>query len=297
MPKIVSPGKIHGGKSYLASWIISLMPPRCQNPNKPDPKDKGWLHYVEPYFGMGAVLLAQDPAGISEVAGDADGILMAFWRVLEDANRFEEFYERVQAIPFSERRYQQATEFVKFVRQQVNTGFIMGDGAAMDCAVAFFIASRQSLAGRRDTFAPRSRSRTRRGMNEQVSAWITAIDGLPEVHERMQRVCILNGHATTVIAHEDGPRTLFYLDPPYLHETRATTGEYGEFEMTPEAHLELLSVLSDIEGRFLLSGYRSKLYDDYARQQKWNRHERAIHNHAASGKTKRVMTEIVLCNY
>jgi hypothetical protein len=29
------PLKWHGGKSYLAPWILSLIPPRCKNPNAP----------------------------------------------------------------------------------------------------------------------------------------------------------------------------------------------------------------------------------------------------------------------
>lgn len=61
------PLKWHGGKSYQAKHIISHMPPRCKNPNAPAPGDAGWLHYVEPFFGGGAVLFAQDPEGISEV--------------------------------------------------------------------------------------------------------------------------------------------------------------------------------------------------------------------------------------
>ena len=48
------PLKWHGGKSYLAKWIIGLMPPRVRNSNDPAADDDGWCHYVEPYFGGGA---------------------------------------------------------------------------------------------------------------------------------------------------------------------------------------------------------------------------------------------------
>jgi DNA adenine methylase len=44
---LTPPLKWHGGKHYLASRIVGLMPPH--------------LHYVEPYFGGGAVLMAHDP--------------------------------------------------------------------------------------------------------------------------------------------------------------------------------------------------------------------------------------------
>src|SRR3989442_13548499 len=97
-----SPLKRHGGKSYLAEWIISLMPPRALNTNAPAESDNGWLHYVEPYFGGGAVLLAQDPEGIFEVVNDIDGELTNFWRVLKDVELFGEFQRIANCTPFSE---------------------------------------------------------------------------------------------------------------------------------------------------------------------------------------------------
>ena len=62
-----------------------------------------------------------------------------------------------------------------------------------------------------------SRNRTRRQMNEQASAWLTCVEGLPAVHARLKRVVVLNQPALEVIKREDGEKTLFYLDPPYLH--------------------------------------------------------------------------------
>ncbi len=65
--RISPPLKWHGGKHYLAAKIIAKMPPRCKRPNDPDASDPGWLHYCEPYFGGGSVLLANDPTDISEL--------------------------------------------------------------------------------------------------------------------------------------------------------------------------------------------------------------------------------------
>ncbi len=42
MSKLTPAIKRHGGKHYLADWIISHM--------------RRYAHYVEPYFGAGAVL-------------------------------------------------------------------------------------------------------------------------------------------------------------------------------------------------------------------------------------------------
>jgi hypothetical protein len=48
-------------------------------------------------------------------------------------------------------------------------------------------------------------------MNEQASSWLTAIDGLPEIHERLKRVVVLNEDAVTVIRREDSLEHLLLL--------------------------------------------------------------------------------------
>jgi DNA adenine methylase len=282
------PLKWHGGKAPLATRIIALMPPRCLNPNKPDPSDKGWLHYVEPYAGGLAVLLANDPEGISEVVNDTNHWLTNFWDVLQSDTAFTRFCRIAVALPFDELRFYQALDNFK-------TDVL--DVRDVKAAVDFFIVNRQSLAGRMAGFAVSCNSRTRRGMNESVSAWLSGIEGLPEVHARLRRVLIRNQPATKVIVAEDGPRTIFYLDPPYLHETRASTDEYGENEMTEDQHGELLTTIDKIAGRFLLSGYRSRLYDAFAKTRGWRRKDFHVDNKASGAKKKRRMIESVWMNY
>lgn len=289
MKELTQPLKWHGGKSYLADWIISLMPPRCKKPNAPEADDPGWLHYVEPYFGGGAVLLANNPDGVSEVVNDKNTELTNFWRVLQGQASFNQFQRILQAVPFSKAEFDCSMENSVLEAD--------GYGESVHRAATFFIRCRQSLSGRMNGFASITRNRTRRGMNEQVSAWLNCVEGLPDVHARLKRVLILNDCALNVIRKEDGPRTLFYLDPPYLHETRATTGEYGEHEMTPEDHARLLDLLQRIQGRFMLSGYHSGMYDRAAAENGWRCHECKIDNKAAGGKTKRQMTECVWTNF
>lgn len=267
--EIASPTKWHGGKHYLAAKLVALMPPHT--------------HYVEPYFGGGSVLLAKDPEGVSEVVNDLNGELTNFWSVLRVPEHFQQFHRLAEATPFSEAEYVRAND-VRRIDNQVWAAW------------SFFVRCRQSLAGRMQAFATLSRTRTRRGMNEQASAWLTAIDGLSAVHERLKRVVILNRDALDVIRQQDGPDTLFYLDPPYLHETRATTGEYAH-EMTREQHIDLLGLLQNVKGKFLLSGYRSDLYDSYAYVESWTRHDFDLPNNSAGGASKRRMTECVWMNF
>src|SRR5262249_39712529 len=140
------------------------------------------------------------------------------------------------------------------------------------------------------------RNRLRRGMNEQASAWLSAIDGLAEVHSRLRLVVVLNREALEVIRSQDGPQTLFYLDPPYLQQTRSAPEVYVH-EMTAEGHLQLLKSIRRIQGKFLLSGYRNKLYAAAEQKFGWRRVEFEMPNDASGGASKRRMTECIWMNF
>jgi DNA adenine methylase len=257
----------------MASKIVALMPPHT--------------HYVEPYAGGLSVLLAKSPKGVSEVVNDLNSGLSNLWAVLADDDLFGRFRRFAEATPFSEAVWQNAMTALE------------EHGSGMDpvsWAWAFFVACRQSLAGRMQGFTGVTKTRTRGGMNGEVSAWLGAVEGLPAVHERLKRVLILNRPALDVIRGQDGPQTLFYLDPPYLAETRTAPEVYAH-EMTEQDHAKLLVALTNIKGKFLLSGYRSNLYDEQARVCGWHRTDFDIANHSAGGKTKRRMTECVWTNF
>jgi DNA adenine methylase len=263
--RVVQPLKWHGGKHYLAKRIIELMPAH--------------VHYVEPFFGGGSVLLSKSPDGVSEVVNDVHKELTNFWRVLQDDETFSKFKRIADAIPFSKVEWDDAHAKSTCPVQE---------------AVNFFVRCRQSRAGKFDSFATLSRNRTRRRMNEQASSWLNAVEGLPAVAERMKRVVIMSEDAKKVIRSQDGKNTLFYLDPPYLHETRVTTADY-EFEMSTEQHAELLETVDACEGSVLLSGYPNDLYDTRLRH--WKTVDIVIDNKASSAKKKPLQTERIWTNF
>jgi DNA adenine methylase len=284
---ITPPLKWHGGKHYLAPRVLDLMPPH--------------LSYVEPYFGGGQVLFFRDPAdrrlwwpgrtsdgrqpsGVSEVINDLNGDLMNFYAVLKDSVLFGQLQHRLELTLHSEAEWEAARDLLA-----------RANGDAVVRAAALFTLCRQSLSGRMDTFAPTVRTRLRGGRNDGVNGWWTAVEGLEAVHHRLRDVKVLNRPALEVIRSEDGPATLFYCDPPYLHQTRTATKVYGAFEMTEADHRALLDVLRQCKGKVILSGYASDLYD--AALASWNRHTFDLPNNAAGGKAKGRETEVLWCNF
>src|SRR5262245_37480118 len=106
MAALTPPLKWHGGKHYLAARIVALMPRH--------------RHYVEPFAGGLAVLLARDPndrrlwvseragqAGVSEVVNDLHQELTTFWRVLQ-GQWFDDFLRIVRAVPLSRPEFDRA---------------------------------------------------------------------------------------------------------------------------------------------------------------------------------------------
>jgi DNA adenine methylase len=116
---VTGPLKWHGGKQYLARRIVDLMPPH--------------LHYCEPFFGGGAVLLEKGPEGVSEVANDVNRDLTNFWRVLQGVETFERFRRFVEAVPFSEEEWRKAAD----VMDHINEGDIMVDDRSVPWAAWF----------------------------------------------------------------------------------------------------------------------------------------------------------------
>jgi DNA adenine methylase len=263
------PLKRHGGKFYLADWIISHFPSRDT-----------WHLYREPYFGGGSVLLRLDPEGISEAVNDLDRELMDFWQVL--ATTPDRMLRQLWATPFSPEIWDASMAS-------------LADDDRVRRATAFFIRCRQSRQGLMKNYATPT-SRIRGGMSENVSAWWGAIDSLPEIHERLRRVEIYCMDAIEFILKTDHPKAFFYLDPPYLHETRTVKDAY-QHEMTDTQHNALLSVLEKLQGKFLISGYHSDLYDGWAERNSYHVYEKQIDNKASSSETKRQMTEVLWANY
>lgn len=257
------PVKWHGGKHYLARRIVDLMPEHHT--------------YVEPFGGGASVLLNKQPAPV-EVYNDLDGRIVRLFRVLRD--RPDDLGRALVLTPYAEAEFRAAGDQTDDELEQARRDYVRW---------------RMSIGGRGAHFACSTPTRSRRGMADNVSAWLSTIDEvLPAIVERLRRVQLSCRPAVEVLWQYDTPTALHYCDPPYHPDTRQAPDVYG-IELTAADHAELLGVLLTCRGRVMLSGYRCPLYDERLRA--WHRIDIDMANHAAGGEHKRRMVESLWTNW
>jgi DNA adenine methylase len=240
----------HGGKWKLAPWIIQHLPPHRV--------------YVEPFGGAGSVLLRKHRS-YAEVYNDMDGEVVNLFRVVRDHG--DELRRALELTPFARlefaESYEPADDPIEQARRTVIRSF-MGFGSNAHSKTTGF------------------RSTVRRSGTTPAQDWRNYPAVIPEIIERLRGVIIENRDASDVMLAYDSGETVYYVDPPYVAETRDNGRDYRH-EMTDSDHIRLAELLHSLRGSVVLSGYDSTLYHRlYA---DWRRVERATH---ADGARDRV---------
>ena len=201
--------------------------------------------YVEVFGGAANLLLAKEPSPV-EVYNDIDSGLVNFFRVIRDKDKFKRFYEQVVLIPYSREEYYCCRETWRDEEDDILR------------AVKWFVAARQNFSGQYGGSWGYNVSRSRRGMSGTVSGYLGAIETLPDIANRFLRVQIEHNDFRKIIAAYDTEETFFYLDPPYVLETRKNKAY--EHEMSLKDHEDLVDLLLHIKGKAMLSGYEHDVY-------------------------------------
>lgn len=257
----------YGGKFSHLDWLLPLLP-SCK-------------HYCEPFAGSGAVLLNRAPSPI-ETYNDLDGEAVNFFRVLRDNK--EVLTQAILLTPFSREEFAMACNLAPSLSD-------------MERARRFYVRARQVRTGLAQKASigrwANCKNTSRAGMSGVVSRWLGAVEHLPWIAERLLRVQFENRPAVDVIALYDSHETLFYCDPPYVHDTRSDKNAYGN-EMTNEDHCNLADVLNVVNGKVAISNYQCDLMDELYPAPKWSKcvaPEKT--NHATKGKR----VEVLWTNY
>lgn len=199
------------------------------------------FHYVEPYFGSGAVFFTKPPSR-HELLNDANGRVVSFWRTLRDHT--DELCWALETTPWSRDEYNASDEV---------TGDVVED------ARRFVVRAWQSHASdlsKKTGWKARGSSQRAAGMSHR---WQKLPAQLRAVASRLADAEIEHRDALDVIARFNTPDSLIYADPPYVMQTR-TQSLYG-VEVDDDHHARLLELLRSHRGPAVVSGYANELYD------------------------------------
>ncbi|MEU0078643.1 DNA adenine methylase [Micromonospora tulbaghiae] len=220
-----------GAKGTLAERIVSLLPEH--------------VHYVEPFAGSLAVLLAK-PRVKMETINDLDHDLVTFWRVLRE--RPEDLARVCQLTPHSRAEYGLCRKTSGGdeleVARRVWVLLTQGRGGTLG-----------SLTGWRHFVVPRGSSI---GMPGYLDGYVERMAAAAERLHAVSLECM--PALDLIVKYGADPDVLLYVDPPYLGSTRAVL--YRHEMKTDGEHRELAEALRGCRASVVLSGYASPLYDE-----------------------------------
>ena len=229
--------------------------------------------YCEPFAGSMALLFTKTPSPI-EVVNDLDSDVVNLFRCIQQDS--ERLARLVMTTPYSREVYDSQFAGTRYAsRYQRAAGFLVkcwqGHGSRTEGGK---VGWKNDVQGRERAYA--------------LWDWYRLPEWIIEVVERLRMVQIEHRPALEVIRRFDYQNVFMYLDPPYLLSTR--TAKQYKHEMTDKEHEELLKIITQSKAKIMISGYESKMYDDYLKE--WKRMEfRGTAEHAGT------RTEIVWMNY
>lgn len=237
-----------GSKAAHADWIIEYLPRHTC--------------YVEVFGGSGALLLAKNPTAV-EVYNDLDGGLVNLFSVLRDRKKSAELAELLNLTLYSREEH-------RWARQ--NWRSISENASDVERARLYYLLVMSSYNGKfGNTFSASALS----GKN-RATQFRRYKEKFGPVTERLQKVVIECRSFEELFPLYDSPKTLWYLDPPYVASTRGRTDYYANDNMPDEQHLLMLDLASSAQGAVVISGYRSRLYDQYLEGCGWQVVEKPV---------------------
>lgn len=226
-----SPIKFFGGKNSMSKKI-----------NLHFPEPSSYLTYVEAYGGSGAMLLS-NPIGHVEIYNDIYENVYSLFKVLSNNVLFDEFKRRCDIAIYSA---QLKKEYKEKLRLNISI---------VDRAYYFWYINRTSYNG---VGGMNIMKIIRRGMSKSTSDFLSSVDKLKEIHDRLSAVIILNEDALSLIKRMDSDNTFMYLDPPYHLSTRSSGGYIHDY--TDTNHESFIDLVLTLKAKVLISGYACEAY-------------------------------------
>jgi DNA adenine methylase len=225
-----------GGKGLMIKKLMNHVP-------------LGGKPYCEPFAGAATLFFARPPAPV-EVLNDIDGDIVNLFKCLQDKNAFDELAHRLRYTLYSRQEFGEAIEIIKSNTED-----------KIKKAWAFFVLLNQGMSGiKANTIGHWSRAFTsNRGMAKNTNRWLMRLSMLEDWHKRLLMAQIDNRDALEVIKYWNTDEAVFYIDPPYIQDTRKFKKAYCQ-ELDNDYYQNLVKVILDCKGAVVLSGYEHDIY-------------------------------------
>lgn len=258
-----TPTSYYGGKQNLVTTILPLIP-----------KHKT---YVEPFVGGGAIFWSKPKSDV-EVINDYNRELINFYECVQ--NDFVDLEKMIRISLHSRSLHNDATVIYNnphmFSRLQrawsiwvlsAQSFSSMLDGTWGYDKIKG--TTSQKIANRRETFTE-------------------------DLAVRIQNVQIECTDALRIIRARDYDEAFHYCDPPYYN---SDCGHYDGY--TIDDFENLLKLLSEVKGRFLMSSYPSEILKKYTEDNGWNVRtiEQSVSVANGTGKPGKKKIEVLTANY
>ena len=183
-----APIKYFGGKNLMFNEIKKYFPER-----------ESYNIYIEPFGGSYGVGLHMDYVPPTEIYNDLEKNVYSLYKVLQDSKLFEEFRRKCELSPYCDE-----------LRKEYKDKLKNDDLSIVDRAYMFFYVNRTSHNG---VGGFSVNSVIRRNSSKSISDFLSTIDRLPEIHQRLSNVIVTNKDGIELIEKYNTENVFLYLDP------------------------------------------------------------------------------------
>lgn len=255
----------YGGKVSKVKTLVRFLPPHDA--------------YIEVCGGMASLLFYKYPSKI-EVYNDKDKNIVNFFRVLRDQS--DKFLKKLVLTPYSREEFARALIEIHKTDDDIERARI------------FAIITYQSMNSRPIANCSSEWSFSK-GSLSRVIGWNNLPEKLKRIVERLKNVQIECDDFEKIITRYDNERTVMYVDPPYIGDTRTLKKRYAK-EMTNQDYERLIQVLLNVKNaKIILSGYNHPLYDKLINKGwnifRWNTRT------SCDTKKRNIRTEMIFFNF
>ena len=264
-----------GGKTQIVGWVLDHFPVEYEN-----------LAYIEPFCGSSIVLLNKQTSR-HEVINDIDKSLFYLYRAIRE--RPKELTKLLDDTLFSVNELNYAIDMVRGKIKPPDDDWI-------HLARAKFISLSVSMMGTSEKGAISLSKNEFLSSTNRVKSFRRSYAKIDDVRDRLKNVAVLNKDVLKVVAHYDGPKTFFYLDPPYP----GTDHRGYKHTYTMDDFNKLTDTLNNIQGKYLISFEKKEgmtCFDDTSKRHFYTRKIVRSSKTGINSEDANYAVEYLMCNY